>query len=177
MNQKLQTYIYYGLSLVSLVVIAISIKYLLGGYNEIVIRKGGAIDFTIAGKYVTISDTKQFGELNYELDQLTESGKLVGEMTQVYTFEGTLIDAEVFVGILFPNNIISLPGWMEVVPFKFEQQLSCELKMHSLVRPSREKMLQMLSKQAEASQQSLEGTLFEVKSSGSLIYIAPLSVN
>ena len=155
-----------------MVVIFISIKYVLGGYEEIVIRKGDAIDFTIAGNYTRLSDSKRVAEIMQAVEDLVAKGKVTGEIAHVHL--SSTENHDLFLGILFAINIISIPSGMEVAAFKFKAQLSLELTMHSLFRPKRSEVKQLFKNYADEKQLTLDGTLFEVKSKKGVIYIAPL---
>ena len=146
-------YIYHAITVVSLVVVGLSVKYLLGGYDEIIIKESDAIDYVIAGRYIdhTWSDEDK-ESWQEELTGRITGGKMKGRQVVIAFFPDSLKTASPvrFSGIAMGGNIVTIPPGYQVVDINEPKGLETLLRMHPLVRPElsevRAKMIQMASK-------------------------------
>lgn len=131
MEAKYLKYVYYSISLVSLVVILLSGKYFLGGYDKIVIQEGGEIDLALA---IMVKSTTTNGSDPKNFQETTIKGKLTGDKIILLEWDetGEMVKYE---GIVLSGKIVSIPAGMEVKTLKFSNHVHTNLTMHQLVRP------------------------------------------
>ncbi len=131
-------YVYYGITIVSVVVVGLSIKYLLGGYEEINIVEGGSVEHTIAGKFLRGKDLEEDREaIRQTSREELAKGRLKGQLASIYYYPDTLQAGEEiqFVGIAFEGSIVTLPAGFEVLELEANSSLSTLLTMNSIFRP------------------------------------------
>lgn len=162
MSSVFLKYVYYGITVVSLIVLGLSVKYLLGGYDEILIEEVEAINYVIAGKYVDEqwSDDEK-DAWNQELLGKLDEGKIKGKIVAITFFPDTLQTASTtrFSGIAMEGNIVTIPPGYQVVDMYEQSGLKTLLKMSPLVRPTLVELRSMLSKAALEKELELDDRL------------------
>lgn len=152
-------YVYYGITAVSIVVLGLSVKYLLGGYDEIVIEETEDINYVIAGKYIEKTwsdDQKEAWE--QELSSRLSEERVKGKKVEVVFFPDSLEAASGtrFSGIAMSGNIVTIPPGYQVIDMYEPNGLKTLLRMNSIVRPSIEKLRKMMVKTAADNYQKLD---------------------
>ncbi len=162
MSSVLLKYVYYGITVVSLIVLGLSVKYLLGGYDEIIIEETDAINYVIAGKYVDQQWTDEEVETwDLELSSKLEEGKVKGRIASIAFFPDSMKTASAvrFSGIAMQGNIVTIPSGYKVVDIYEPKGLKTLLKMNPLVRPTLEELRSIMTKSAIENGQELDDRL------------------
>lgn len=131
-------YVYYGITIVSLVVIAISIKYLLGGYEPLKVESIGPSEFTVAG---SMFEGKENSTAHQEsiatIQNYIEAGKLKGEFTVIhYPQADAQAGYQQFIGAVLTGNVFTFPSSLQIKEYETPDALGLEVEMHPLFRPS-----------------------------------------
>lgn len=147
-------YVYYASSIVSIIVITLSIKYVLGGYEPLRVVNCGKIDFSIAGYDISAkqyADHSKIDSITLQLDQQLKSGTMKGEISVLYEVKDQELVPS-FVGLIVTSNVTTMPASMDIRSLKREKSLCLSTSMHAWVRPSRIQLLKLFDDYTEANQ-------------------------
>ncbi len=145
-------YVYLGIIAICLVALTLCGYYFLGGFDEIKVQEVENMSFSIAGK--------PYKGKYYKSDTLKRIQNEVADLILKNTFSGdyaeiTYMDTEVkegevdlFIGTIFFEDAIQIPGSFSVRDFSSRRFLAVKLNMHYAVRPSEQEVQAMLYKYA-----------------------------
>ncbi|MEM8895795.1 MAG: hypothetical protein AAGC88_14535 [Bacteroidota bacterium] len=153
------TYIYYAITAVSVVVLFLSVKFLLGGYDEIVIGPSEEINYVIAGKYVDENWSED--EIDTFKGELSEKTSSSTKMVEVVFFPDSIsgVASTSFLGIAMQGNIVTIPAGYEVIDIYEKEGLETTLMMHPLVRPSITDIRNQIEAKAETNDKLVDDRL------------------
>ncbi|GEM_PF-7124326 len=155
------TYVYYGITAVSIVVVILSVKYLLGGYDKVSIVSSEAIDYVIAGKYIDDWSDEEKQAFEQELNDRLVDGKMRGKMIEVLFFSDSLDKAvpTEFMGIAMQGSIVTIPSGYKVVDIYEPEALEVLLTMHRWVRPSYQDLRNQMEDKSKEEGKNLDERL------------------
>jgi hypothetical protein len=168
MNANYLKYVYYASSIVSVVVISLSVKYVLGGYEPIKVVDCGKIDFSIAGynlSGVNFDDHSKIDSITTHLAQLIEVGAMQGEVSVLYEVKGQELKP-VFAGIIVTSNVTTMPSSMSIHVLKHDRSLCTGTSMHPWVRPSRSELLELFDAHSQTNGLSENQLFLAVRGEG-----------
>ena len=175
------TYVYYGITAVSIAVMFLSVKYLLGGYQDVVISLSDGINYIIAGKYVDESWTdEQQSAYKAELEEKLNSSKTKNRIVEVAFFPDSVasVSSSRFIGIAMQGNVVTIPAGYKVIDIQESEALAAILTMHPWVRPSlKDIRIQMNTELKLAEQQLDERMLLFAGQKDSLTIISGIRPN
>lgn len=136
---KQQKILYLSLIAVLLVVLGYTSYYLLGGFEEREVTRGGPIKRNIVGKsFKGFYKHPDLEKIWLENRELIESGAIQGSLA-VITYENDSLDndeVQQFIGIAIEGGMAEIPMGFEVKELRMNERLLIALGMHPLVRPS-----------------------------------------
>jgi hypothetical protein len=158
-------YVYYASSVVSIIVISLSIKYVLGGYEPIKVVDCGKIDFSIAGYDISGAqylDHAKIDSITIQLAQQLASGDMQGEVSVLYkVHDQELIPS--FVGLIVTSNVTTMPASMTIRSLKKDRSLCMSTSMHAWVRPSRPQLLKLFDEHTQVNELPISNLFLVVR--------------
>ena len=152
-NIDQKKYLYWLLSFISLLVISMSIYFFLGGFHKIKVVQSKNNHYSIAGKTIQgIGVHREEKVLWEEVKKMIVDKKLHGDLCIINYRPDTLEDKEIyrFIGVLLNEDVAIIPAGYSVTEIKAETTFLAALTMHPLVRPSSEKMDNLLTDFADS---------------------------
>ncbi len=136
---KQQKIFYLSLIVVLLMILGYTSYYLLGGFEEKEVIRGGPIKRNIVGKsFRGFYKHPDLEKIWLENRELIESGAIPGSLA-VITYESDSLDNDEvhqFIGIAIEGGMAEIPMGFEVKELRMDERLLIALVMHPLVRPS-----------------------------------------
>ncbi|PIB33965.1 hypothetical protein BFP72_00205 [Reichenbachiella sp. 5M10] len=165
MTIKTRKYIYWGISLLSLSVILMSIYYFLGGFQPFELASSSNNSYSIAGKYIQGKRMHvEEGRLFNDVRGLLQTKKLNGDLCMVDYRPDTLEDGEIlrFIGVLLGDDISAIPSGYQVIELRSAKSYKAALTMHPLVMPNAHHVEEALRSKAATQGDSLQNLSLEV---------------
>lgn len=161
-------YLYLGIIAISLSIIGYTLYYFyeqLGGFEKLEVVELGAINRTVAGmSYRGKAQTKAYDDIiNKCADQILNK-KLDGTLTVITYKNDTLESNEVdlFIGITLNSSMSEIPYDFEIKNLRAELRYAVLLTMHPMVRPSVERVENVLTEQAKEDGKELRPMFMEL---------------
>lgn len=150
-------YKYYGISAISLLIIAFSIYYLLGGTKDFVVAESGGAVYDIVGKPYKGRYSADSARVIFEdLRSKVQTGEWTGDLVEIAYSPETGDQVNQFFGVLLRGTVTEIQGNYQLKRIRPPQILQVRLGMHPLVRPSREKVEAKISGYAQERGLELE---------------------
>lgn len=146
--------IYWAISFVSLLAIAMSSYHLLGGFEDFDVFRSNNNHYTIAGKWVSGLGVYQDEKDTFrEMGQLILDGKLKGVLCMIDYQPDTLERHEVhrFIGVLIDEEMFLVPSGLEIQEIKAETSFMSALTMHTMVMPNTKTVRDKIETYADSS--------------------------
>lgn len=159
--------IYSAIIVVCLIIIMWSTYYTLGGFDSVEVFVMEGKERTVIGKeYIEKYDYDAFGKKMKETRKAIDSGKLKGMLTVVF-FENDTIGPDsihYFLGASKDEvkNVVMLPAGYQYNEFKTDKVFKAFITQHWLVRPSPEKIKELMEIKAIEEGEVLQPLSFEL---------------
>lgn len=158
-------YLYWGVSVIFLLGIGLSIYSLLGGFDEVQIASSPNNSYSIAGKLVAGERMHSVeGKTFREVREMLQEGKLKGDLCLIDYRDDTLAEGAIkrFIGVVLNNEVSGIPSGFQVIEIHAPKSYKAALSMHPLVMPNSEKIEKALRKYALAQGDSLQNLSLEI---------------
>ncbi|MEQ6118868.1 hypothetical protein [Reichenbachiella sp. MALMAid0571] len=165
LTTRQKKYLYWLVSIVSIVTITISVYYSLGGFEEIKVVKSGNNIYNVAGKeYKGRIKNDSVNIVFNEIRSLVVDGKINGEMCVVNYHDEGLNNNEIhqFIGILLGDEISEIPSGLTVREIKAATTFKVGLGMHPLVMSNTKKIEATIQDYATQNGFELEDYTLEI---------------
>jgi hypothetical protein len=153
-------FVYLGVIVICVVAISFCGYYFLGGFDPIEVQEVENMSFNIAGKpykgkYYKSDSLRRIQE---EIGELILKDQVNGNYAEVSYVNTGITEEEVdlFVGTIFFENEIQIPGTFKVREFAARKFLAVKLNMHYAVRPSEQEVQAILYTYAREKGYKLE---------------------
>lgn len=164
LSTNLKKYLYWFVSIASTFVIALSVYYYLGGFNDLEVVKSNNNIYNVAGREFRGRITSDsLNTIFNEVRDLVLENKINGELC-VINYRENLEKNEVhqFIGILLGDEISEIPSGLKVREIKAETSFKVGLGMHPLVMPNTGKVEEVIHEFAQQNGFSLESYTMEI---------------
>ncbi|MEQ9426187.1 MAG: hypothetical protein RJQ09_17315 [Cyclobacteriaceae bacterium] len=134
-------YFWHAITLLSLIVIATSIYYLLGGFKEFELKAYKGIEYDVAGvEFEGKYNDPKIEELFKQAKELVFSNEVGGTLCVIDYLDATAEEQQVhyFIGAILKNRVTELPPGYTVRKISSRGMLSITLDSHPLVRPKKD---------------------------------------
>ncbi|MFY0651218.1 MAG: hypothetical protein JXQ96_04255 [Cyclobacteriaceae bacterium] len=173
LSARIKKYLYWLVSIISLVIITLSIYQYLGGFDEIRVVQSSNNTYSVAGK--EFKGRQRSDSLNLlfrEIKSLILNKELNGDLCIInYPKSDDENEIHQFVGVLMSDDIAEIPTGLKVIEYESETTFKVGLGMHPLVMPNSDKVEEIITQYAAGKGFELENYSMEILFSDNSIMV------